>query len=161
MSFYITTFPGGFATTPEAYHAFIRYNEYDHLAGRLQEVISSLDNRHYSNLADVGRKARQLMYCATMPDDVAKAIADAYSALDAPDVTVAVLSSPAEEGPLTAEMAGLHDSYRNISGETCVIDSIQMCFVSLYTDKAIRYREEKGFNHAVMTAQVWLQKVPV
>lgn len=141
MHSYITTFSNGFATTAEAYRQFIRYNNYNHLAAKLKGKLKELDRADYKNLPAIGDEARQLMYCATMPDDVAKAIVDAYAAMQGgpdPKVDVMGIITDANRSP------ALDGSYHNVSGETGVLDAVQLCFASLYSDKEIRLREQKG-----------------
>src|SRR5579872_3213027 len=98
MNAYITSGSTGFAVTTEAYRQFIRYNDYNHLAAKLKAALKDLNRPGYTNLAAVGDQARQLMYCATMPDDVAKAISDAYTAMaGGPDAKVDITGIVTDE----------------------------------------------------------------
>src|SRR5579859_1637217 len=149
--------PDGFATTAEAFRHFLDHNE---LPARLGVLMSSLDRKSYSNLAEVGAEARKLLYCADMPDDLGHAIAKAYAELcgNGPD-SVAVRSSATAEDLPQASFAGQHESFLHISGETAVIDAVQMCFASLYTDRAIKYREDNGFAHEKVALSAGVQRM--
>lgn len=137
--------PDGFATTAEAFRHFLDYNE---LTGKLAALMTRLDRKEYGNLAEIGAEARKLLYCADMPDHLGHAIASGYAELCAGgEGDVAVRSSATAEDLPEASFAGQHESFLHISGETAVIDAVQMCYASLYTDRAIKYREDNGFAH--------------
>jgi len=137
--------PDGFATTAEAFRYFLAFNE---LPDKLAGLMRQLDRKGYSNLADIGAQARKLLYCADMPDDLGLAIGDAYLRLcPGDDHQVAVRSSATAEDLPNASFAGQHESFLFVSGEAAVVDAVQMCFASLYTDRAIKYREDNGFAH--------------
>jgi len=147
--------PNGFATTAEAFRDFLDYNQ---LPEKLAALMNSLDKKDYNNLADIGAQARKLFYCADMPDSLGGAIAEAYAwlSVDGND-DVAVRSSATAEDLPNASFAGQHESFLHVSGETSVIDFVQMCFASLYTDRAIKYREDNGFAHDKVALSVGVQ----
>lgn len=149
--------PDGYATTADAFRYFLSYNE---LPAKLAELMAQLDRTHYSNLAEIGGKARQLIYCADMPDDLGLAIEDAYTRLCPGDEhLVAVRSSATAEDLPNASFAGQHESFLFVSGEAAVVDAVQMCFASLYTDRAIKYREDNGFAHESVALSAGVQRM--
>ena len=139
--------PDGYATTAAAYWLFLDENG---LRGPLTELLATLDSEEYTNLPEVGARARSLVRGATMPVAVARAITDAYHALCAEypeDIQVAVRSSATAEDLPTASFAGQHDSLLNVRGAQAVVDACQQCFVSLFNDRAIKYRVLNKFDH--------------
>ncbi|HVU94210.1 MAG TPA: phosphoenolpyruvate synthase [Puia sp.] len=149
--------PDGFATTAEAFRYFLSFNE---LPEKLAALMERLDRVSYSNLAEIGGSARQLIYCADMPDDLGLAIGNAYARLcPADEHLVAVRSSATAEDLPNASFAGQHESFLFVSGEAAVVDAVQMCFASLYTDRAIKYREDNGFAHASVALSAGVQRM--
>jgi pyruvate,water dikinase len=135
--------PDGFATTALAFWTFLDYNK---LWERLLQLLHQLDRTKFSNLKETGSKARELMMHAEMPDKIAKAIIQQYRQLCKDgDKAVAVRSSATAEDLPEASFAGQHESFLNIKGENEVVLAVQRCFASLYTDRAIKYREDNGF----------------
>ena len=149
--------PNGFATTALAFWTFLDYNK---LWERLLQLLHKLDKRNYTNLKETGAKARELMMQGEMPEDIVKAIVDTYRELfKGADETVAVRSSATAEDLPQASFAGQHESYLNVSGEKEVVLAVQKCFASLYTDRAIKYREDNGFAHEKVALSVGVQKM--
>jgi pyruvate,water dikinase len=149
--------PDGFATTAPAYIYFLEYNN---LKKPLQELMRQLDHDNYSNLKEIGSKARQLLLSAEMPDEFSSEIVKAYKELCGETYfEVAVRSSATAEDLPQASFAGQHESYLNVKGETEIIQAVQKCFASLYTDRAIKYREDNGFRHEQVLLSVGVQKM--
>lgn len=151
--------PDGFATTADAYRYFIRYN---HLDEKLSELISKLDTVRYSNLAEIGKQARTLIAEGKMPTDLSEKIRYAYSLMsDAmnPEPDVAVRSSATAEDLPTASFAGQHDSFLNRRGSDSVLQAVQACYVSLFNDRAIKYRGDNGFDHLKVALSAGVQKM--
>jgi pyruvate,water dikinase len=149
--------PDGFATTAPAYIYFLEYNN---LKKPLQELMRQLDHDNYSNLKEIGSKARQLLLSAEMPDEFSSEIVKAYKELCGKTYfEVAVRSSATAEDLPQASFAGQHESYLNVKGETEIIQAVQKCFASLYTDRAIKYREDNGFRHEQVLLSVGVQKM--
>ncbi|HZX59727.1 MAG TPA: PEP/pyruvate-binding domain-containing protein, partial [Mucilaginibacter sp.] len=149
--------PNGFSITASAYRYFINDNQ---LGDKLAELMKGLDRRAYRNLADTGSKARKLIMEAHLPSDLAMATTDAYDYLfDAADQVVAVRSSATAEDLPDASFAGQHESYLNVKGHTNLLHSVKKCYASLYTDRAIKYREDKGFEHDKVFLSVGVQKM--
>lgn len=149
--------PNGFATTADAFWYFINTND---LAGVLKEKMGKLNRQDFSNLKEISADARQLILNATLPSDLIKAISAAYHRLLKENVKeVAVRSSATAEDLPDASFAGQHESYLNISDEKSLLESIQKCFASLYTARAVKYREDKGFDHSKIALSVGIQKM--
>lgn len=149
--------PNGFAVTAVAYRYFLSSNE---LEGPLRELMNGLDRINFSNLADTGAAARKLIMNGQMPNDLAITITDEYDYLfDNPDQPVAVRSSATAEDLPQASFAGQHESYLNIRGHYALLYATKQCFASLYTDRAIKYREDKGFDHSKVYLSVGVQQM--
>jgi len=118
-------------------------------------VLDGLDPSNVGDLARRAAAARELVYGAPLPPELAHGIVQGWHTLRAEygdGLTVAVRSSATAEDLPTASFAGQHESYLNIQGETALLDSVRRCFASLFTDRAIVYRIENGFDHF----KVWL-----
>jgi pyruvate, water dikinase len=149
--------PDGFATTSAAFWYFLDYNK---LRQPIINHLKELDRSNFDNLSEIGQKIRKLMLNATLPDDLAKAIVAQYKVLfNNKDAAVAVRSSATAEDLPNASFAGQHESYLNIEGEKAVLKAVQDCFASLYTDRAIKYREDNGFDHSKIALSVGVQKM--
>ena len=149
--------PNGFATMALAFWTFLDYNK---LWERLLRLLHTLDRVKFSNLKEIGSKARELMMQADMPDDIVKAIVQEYRELcNDGDKDVAVRSSATAEDLPQASFAGQHESFLNIKGEKEVVLAVQKCFASLYTDRAIKYREDNGFAHEKVALSVGVQNM--
>lgn len=151
--------PNGFAVTSMAYWEFIYRNK---VREAMEKILSSLDRESYSNLGDVGQKMREVILRNPMPEELASDIVSAYRELcekNGTDTDVAVRSSATAEDLPSASFAGQHDSYLNISGATRLLVTVQQCFASLFNDRAIKYREDKGFDHMQIGLSVGVQKM--
>jgi len=147
--------PDGFATTSAAFRYFIEYNK---LEAPLNKLLSKLDREGYKNLEDTGAKARALFMTATMPKDLSEQIVSAYDLLcEGSEVALAVRSSATAEDLPQASFAGQHESYLNVKGQPNVVKAVQKCFASLYTDRAIKYREDNGFEHSKVALSAGVQ----
>ncbi|MGN6247330.1 MAG: PEP/pyruvate-binding domain-containing protein, partial [Ginsengibacter sp.] len=149
--------PDGFATTAAAFYYFLDYNS---IATPLKNLLAQLDSVNFKNLKEIGKKAREIMEQATMPEGLSKEIIQAYLSLSGKeDIEVAVRSSATAEDLPQASFAGQHESYLNIKGEAELLKSVQRCFASLYTDRAIKYRVDNGFAHEEVALSVGVQKM--
>ena len=148
--------PDGFAITAGAFRYFVAFNRLD---AALEEILSRLDRNSYSNLRETGDAARKLLLAGKMPENLEKEIRLAYAGLGNGLEPVAVRSSATAEDLPTASFAGQHESYLNISGANELVDAVRKCFASLYTDRAIRYREDNNFKHAQVFLSVGVQKM--
>jgi pyruvate, water dikinase len=149
--------PDGYATTAFAFRSFLEHNN---LSGRLSKLMSGLDKQTYSNLKECGQKARELMLQAKMPEEISAAVISGYRELcGESELPVAVRSSATAEDLPDASFAGQHESYLNIKGTQQLLSAVKRCFASLYTDRAIKYREDKGFAHDKVALSVGIQKM--
>ena len=149
--------PDGFAVTAAGYWLFLDHNE---LKSRLSDLMAGLDKKTFSNLKEIGNKARELILTGRMPGELVKLIADAYMDLCHEQyLDVAVRSSATAEDLPNASFAGQHESFLNVKGEEDVVKSVQLCFASLYTDRAIKYREDNGFDHSKIALSVGVQRM--
>lgn len=151
--------PGGFATTASAYRAFLQANN---LAERIHDQLE--DYRHKrKRLHEAGEAIRQMFADAHLPSGLAELIRSSYRALGeryhAENVDVAVRSSGTAEDLPEASFAGQQESFLNVTGEQSVLDACKKCFASLFTDRAISYREDKGFEHMKIALSVGVQKM--
>lgn len=138
--------PNGFATTASAFQYFLQYNK---LNQPLNDLFLKLDTKDFSNLSQIGEQARMLVRNAEIPSDFKSEIISAYKELcgnEGREVDVAVRSSATAEDLPTASFAGQHDSFLNISGAEDVVNAVHRCFVSLFNNRAIKYREDNGFE---------------
>jgi pyruvate,water dikinase len=149
--------PDGFATTAFAFEEFLSHNA---LHAQLNDLMLQLDKTNYRNLKETGAKARQIMLDAELPKNLQTAIVDAYKKLCGQNYfEVAVRSSATAEDLPQASFAGQHESYLNIKGEEALLKAVKKCFASLYTDRAIKYREDNGFAHLKVALSVGVQKM--
>lgn len=150
--------PDGFATTAAAFQDFLKYNS---LTPQLNELMKQLDKNKYVNLRETGLKARKLLLNAHLPEELGEAIIGGYKKLCGNEnyFEVAVRSSATAEDLPEASFAGQHESYLNIKGEEALLDAVKRCYASLYTDRAIKYREDNGFGHEKVSLSVGIQKM--
>ena len=147
--------PNGFATTSFAFWEFLKKNE---IQEPVEKILSQLDRETYTNLAEIGKQARKLILEASFSNSFSKEIFDAYVSLCGEDLKeVAVRSSATAEDLPEASFAGQHDTYLNIKGKESLLEAVKKCFASLYTNRAIKYREDKGFAHNDVALSVGVQ----
>ncbi|MCF6522705.1 phosphoenolpyruvate synthase [Streptomyces sp. JJ36] len=150
--------PGGFATTASAYRALLG-------TGDLRErVTGQLDAlQRGAELSEAGAAIRRAFLEADLPEALVTALRDAYRSLaerlgrDAPDV--AVRSSATAEDLPEASFAGQQETFLHISGEDALLDACRRCYASLFTDRALSYREERGFDHLAVALSVGVQEM--
>lgn len=151
--------PDGFATTSAAYRHFVEANR---LAERMRPLLEDLDGGKRP-LAEVGSAIRNMFLRAEFPPELAEDIRDAYRELSdkyrTPNVSVAVRSSATAEDLPTASFAGQQETFLNVRGEEEVLDACRRCFASLFTDRAIYYREQQGFDHMDIALSIGVQKM--
>jgi pyruvate,water dikinase len=151
--------PNGFATTADAYRHTLE------AAGAwqpLRDALDGLDPDNVTDLARRGKQAREIVYGAGLPDDVAAAVLAGYRRLQqeyGEDVSLAVRSSATAEDLPTASFAGQQDTYLNIHGDQTLLDACQRCFASLFTDRAIHYRIDQGFDHFKIALSICVMKM--
>lgn len=139
--------PDGFAVTAEAYRDAL--DESDAWV-QLHRALDGLDKTDVKALARAGQRCREIVYGAPMPKHVETTIREAWREMKArfgEELSVAVRSSATAEDLPDASFAGQHDTYLNIRGEEVLLDAVKRCQASLFTDRAISYRIDKGFDH--------------
>lgn len=151
--------PDGFATTANAYRKYLQANEIE------ERIKTLIDDYHEENISleKAGSSIRELFLNGEMPDEIAEAINDAYEELgkryDSQEIDIAARSSATAEDLPEASFAGQQESYLNISGKKAVIEACKKCYASLFTDRAISYRDEQGFDHLDVALSVGIQKM--
>jgi pyruvate,water dikinase len=151
--------PDGFATTAHAYRYFI---EIAGLEEKLRRLFAELDVEDVLNLRQVGKQARSLILQTPFPDELQAAIVQGYQQLCeryGPDTDVAVRSSATAEDLPDASFAGQQETYLNVHGIQGVLEACHKCFASIFTDRAISYRQIKGFDHFNVALSVGVQKM--
>jgi len=151
--------PGGFATTAKAFRSFVEEND---LADEIRSLVSAWQSEE-KPLEEVGQAIRRLFRHGTIPDALGDAVREAYAELsrrnEVEEVDVAVRSSATAEDLPEASFAGQQETYLNVSGADDLLHACRKCFASLFTDRAIAYREEKGFDHLEVALSVGVQKM--
>ncbi|MCS3754170.1 pyruvate,water dikinase [Salinibacter ruber] len=151
--------PDGFATTADAYWHYLDANE---LEAEIRAQLAALSAGEQS-LAETGTAIRERIRGGTVPNEMANAIRAAYHTLsagyDADAIDVAARSSATAEDLPEASFAGQQESFLNVRGDEAVLDACKNCFASLFTDRAVTYREEQGFDHMEVALSVGLQKM--
>ncbi len=152
--------PDGFALTSRAFWHFLKENKIDK---EIEEIFSKFDAKNIDNLIETGRKVRGLILNAEIPKDLKRKIKKSYIKLSRKynqnNLSVAVRSSATAEDLATASFAGQMETFLNISGEEQLFKAIKGCIASLFTNRAIAYREEKGFDHLRIALSVGVQKM--
>ncbi|MBX4926516.1 phosphoenolpyruvate synthase [Rhizobium binae] len=151
--------PAGFATTAEAYWHYVDANG-------IRDKIAALIvdwQQGKAGLAETGAAIRKLFLRGEWPDDLAAAIQTAYAALsrrmDVDEIAVAVRSSATAEDLADASFAGQQESFLNIRGKRALLDACRRCYASLFTDRAISYRQTKGFEHLKVALSIGVQQM--
>ncbi len=151
--------PNGFATTSQAYRDMLDQAD---AWGHLHEALDSFDPNDVAGLARSGKRAREVVYGAGLPDDLAREILAGYRRLQeeyGEDVSLAVRSSATAEDLPTASFAGQQETYLNVRGDQSLLDACRRCFASLFTDRAIHYRIDQGFDHFDLALSVGVMKM--
>lgn len=152
--------PGGFAVTTDAYHHFVSHNG---LNDSIVSLVSGLVDGDVDSLRRVGSDVRQLIRNGEFPDEIRNEIRIAYDALcreySVSMVDVAVRSSATAEDLPDASFAGQQETFLNVRGPESVLEAIRNCFASLFTDRAISYRNSFGYDHFEVGLSVCVQKM--
>lgn len=151
--------PNGFAITAYAYHYLL-----DHAGIRdeIKHILSDLNTHDMQNLAERGNKVRELIRTAKFPQELNDAIVEAYRHMCeqyGPTCDVAVRSSATAEDLPDASFAGQQETYLNVRGPEDLIIACKKCFASLFTNRAISYREDKQFDHFSIGLSIGVQKM--
>jgi pyruvate,water dikinase len=150
--------PNGFAVTAEAYRQVLeRAGAWE----KLRELLAGL-KPGVADLATRCARARDIVYSAPLPPELAAEIAAGYKELreeDGPEMTLAVRSSATAEDLPTASFAGQHETFLNVHGEGMLLDAVRRCFASVFNDRAVQYRIDQGFDHLKVLLSVGVQKM--
>ncbi len=149
--------PPGYATTADAFRAFITANDLHHV---IKDTMAALDAGKIT-LADAGKKVRAAIIAGEFPEDTAQAIVAAYHELGKRTghelASVAVRSSATAEDLPDASFAGQQETYLNVVGEKALLETCRKCYASLFTDRAISYRNVQGFDHLDVALSIGVQ----
>ena len=149
--------PDGFATTADAYWMFIEDNG---LREPITQLLSKLDTTTFSNLHETGEGCRKLMMQGVFPKVLEAQIDTAFDQLIQTygnGISVAVRSSATAEDLPTASFAGQQETFLNVKGKRNLVLACQRCFASLFTDRAIKYRTDQGFEHMKVALSIGVQ----
>ncbi|MFZ1547280.1 MAG: phosphoenolpyruvate synthase [Candidatus Nitrotoga sp.] len=151
--------PGGYATTAHAYWEFLEANE---LKARMAAKLGELD-KDGGNLAKVGKAVRKMIMEADIPAPLAEAITRAYHKMAEHSgrkvASVAVRSSATAEDLPEASFAGQLETFLNIHGDKALLEACKRCYASLFTDRAIVYRNNHGFDHMQVALSIGVQEM--
>ncbi len=152
--------PNGFATTAHAYHNFM--DEFG-LKEQIKVIFKDLDTHNIENLMERGKKARELIlkaeFSKKLEDDIKKAYRKLSAESGVENLSVAVRSSATAEDLPDASFAGQQETFLNVQGEEDLLLAVKKCVASLFTNRAISYRQDKGFDHFSIALSVGIQKM--
>ncbi len=154
--------PYGFSVSAYSYRHFISTNNLDQ---KIKDILKDLDTHNIKQLEEKGHKVRQVILEANFPEDLSSAIKTAYAdmakklKLSLEELDVAVRSSATAEDLPDASFAGQQESYLNIKGDHELLESIKKAFSSLFTNRAISYRQDKNYDHFNVALSVAVQKM--
>ncbi len=152
--------PNAFVITASGYRYFMSHTG---LQDRVKEALEGLDTKNIRDLEKRGKKARELFLKTSFPPDLEKEILEGYRKISADSgskgTDVAVRSSATAEDLPGASFAGEHETFLNVSGDKNVMNAIRKAFASLFTNRAISYRTDKGFDHMAIALSVGVQKM--
>lgn len=149
----------GFAITADAFRYFLQTTDLDIT---VRDLLAGLDTQNAQDLQQRGKKIRHAVMAAELPQDLQAAIVEAYDRLgeaSAEPLDVAVRSSATAEDLPDASFAGQQETYLNVQGHAALLDTCKRCFASLFTDRAISYRHDKGFDHFQVALSIGVQQM--
>ena len=151
--------PDGFAITADAYRYVLCKAGLDE---KIKEILSDLDTHDLENLRQRASQTRQAILSVELPEDLEAEIIDAYSRLRGSDLhppDVAVRSSATAEDLPDASFAGQQETYLNVQGHRALLHTCRQCLASLFTDRAISYRADRGFDHEKIALSIGVQRM--
>ncbi|MFO1526938.1 MAG: phosphoenolpyruvate synthase [Turneriella sp.] len=151
--------PDGFAVTAEAFREFFRATGLD---TEVRAILKDLNTQNAESLQRCGRAAREAILKKEIPAAIQAEILKAYATLSAGvagGVDVAVRSSATAEDLPNASFAGQQETFLNVHGEAQLMDTCRRCFASLFTDRAISYRQDQGFDHFQVALSIGVQRM--
>ena len=158
LSFRGIRVPDGFVVSTGAYRFFLAHNR---LEGQLAIFLAGLDREMFSNLNEVGTNCRLLLENAKFPDTLKEELESAYHRFmkEYPGCSLAVRSSATAEDLKNASFAGQHDSFLHVRTLPDFLTAVKKCYVSVFNDRAIQYRENRGFDHLELNLSCGVQKM--
>ena len=161
--------PGGFIVTASAYKYFLNKTQIANRESKnlslkkfIKEILKELNTKNLKDLAKRGKIIRETIKKSEFPSDLRQEIVTAYRNMEdeyGKNTDVAVRSSATAEDLPGASFAGEHETYLNIRGDKEVLKAVKSAMASLFTDRAISYRVDKGFNHFKVALSVGIQKM--
>lgn len=152
--------PGGFVITVDAYREFLRHND---LEKTIRDIVNAINYNDIESLRRGGLQVRTLLKNSKFPKDLSEAIIQKYYELSGKygqeQTDVAVRSSATAEDLPDASFAGQQETYLNVRGPASLVNSVRNCFASLFTDRAISYRQSFGYDHFNIGLSVCVQKM--
>ncbi|MEP6597301.1 MAG: PEP/pyruvate-binding domain-containing protein, partial [Ginsengibacter sp.] len=152
--------PNGFAITVATYRRFVEYNN---LESTIAHIINSIDYNNIESLRRGGQQVRLLLSNGRFPKEMSDIIIQAYQKLssgyDQEFTDVAVRSSATAEDLPDASFAGQQETFLNVRGPATLMDAVRNCFASLFTDRAISYRQTFGYDHFLVGLSICVQKM--
>ena len=151
--------PNGYAVTAHAYHYLLKHAG---IQDDIRRILSDLNVKDIANLEERGRKVRSAILNTTFPEDLNIAILKAYKKMEklyGKNCDVAIRSSATAEDLPDASFAGQQETFLNVRGDREVLEACHKCFASLFTNRAIFYREEKKFDHFSIGLSIAVQKM--
>lgn len=151
--------PNGYAVTAYAYFYLLKKAG---IQNKIKEILSDLNTHNLKNLMSRGAAVRKTILKAPFPKEIEEEIIKAYRKLEkqyGKNVDVAVRSSATAEDLPDASFAGQQETYLNIRGTNNLLKACHKCFASLFTNRAISYREDKGFDHFTIGLSIAIQKM--
>jgi pyruvate,water dikinase len=152
--------PDGFVITVDGYRSFCSFNQ---LENRIRALVEAIDHDNVESLRRAGQQVRQLIRNSKFPPELSAAIIEAYGQLSASyqqeATDVAVRSSATAEDLPDASFAGQQETYLNVRGPAALMDAVRNCFASLFTDRAISYRQRFGYDHFQVGLSLCVQKM--
>jgi len=151
--------PNGFAITAHAYHQFLKKAG---IQDDIRRILKGLNPQDISDLQDKGHKARQVILNAQFPEDLNEIIVKSYHQMEkmyGKNCDTAVRSSATAEDLPDASFAGQQETFLNVRGDHDLLEACKKCFASLFTDRAIAYREEKKYDHFSIGLSIGVQKM--
>ena len=151
--------PGGFATSADAYVLFLKQNQLD---SKIETKLATLNVEDIQSLAETGNQIRQWILAAELPASLITEVSNAYQTLlqrEGQDISVAIRSSATAEDLPEASFAGQQETFLNVRGIDNVLLAIKQVYASLFTDRAIAYRQHQGFPHQEVNISVGVQRM--
>jgi pyruvate,water dikinase len=151
--------PDGFAVTAAAFREFFKQTGLDH---EVRAILKSMNTQNADSLQQCGRAAREAILKQEIPAGIQEEILEAYAGLSlgvAGGIDVAVRSSATAEDLPNASFAGQQETFLNVHGDAQLIDTCRRCFASLFTDRAISYRQDQGFDHFQVALSIGVQRM--